>query len=204
MSTIQRRAPLPGLDPIKHLSPEYNEYIGSEIWKKKSLSMKEAAEFRCACCGREFRACDLHTHHLSYYGLGSESSGQLLVLCRECHNRFHEERSHEIKEVMALLRRINANRHSWTKDYLAHEQEMMTEILATAVIKATAGCTGQCYSRTVAYFGVYNIIQILPDFFKKILKRFTKALERQNLPSPGGTYLRRAKELRRLKINRGW
>lgn len=196
MSTTQRRAPLPGLAPVKHLSPEYNEYIESEIWKQKSLSMKEVAEFRCACCNREFRVCDLHTHHMSYHGLGSESSEQLLVLCRECHNRFHEVRSCEIKEVMTLLRRINANRRSWTKDYLAHEQELMTEILATAVVKATAGHTGQYYARAAAYFGIYQIIQILPHPFAKMQKQFTKELERYKLPSPGGAYLRRAKEYR--------
>lgn len=160
--------------------------------------MKLLAGYRCACCGQQFQdSGSLQAHHYSYRSLGCERKEDLLVLCDDCHLRFHQVRAVEIKEIIALLKRVNENRH-WTKDFLDREQQKLTDIMATAVIKATAGHTGQYYPRAASYFGIYNIIQILPGAFPKMLKRFTKALERYNLPSPGGTYLRRAKELRSL------
>ena len=188
---------LPGLGPIRPHSNQYETYMKSAEWKEKAETIKVLAGHRCACCSRQFQnSSSLQAHHYSYRCLGQERKEDLLVLCDECHLRFHHIRAGEIKEIIALLRRVNGTH--WTKEYLSQEQEMLTEIMATAVIKATAGHTGRYYPRAASYFGIYNIIQILPGAFPKMLKRFTKALERYNLPSPGGTYLRRAKELRSL------
>lgn len=187
---------LPGLGPIRPHSAEYDAYMKSAEWKEKAETIKVLAGHRCSCCGRQFEdSSSLQAHHYSYRSLGCERKEDLLVLCDDCHLRFHQVRTIEIKEIIALLRRVNENRH-WTKAFLDREQQKLTDIMATAVIKATAGHTGRYYPRAASYFGIYNIIQILPGAFPKMLKRFTKALERYNLPSPGGTYLRRAKELR--------
>lgn len=186
---------LPGLGPIRPHSNQYETYMKSAEWKEKAETIKVLAGHRCACCGRQLQnSSSLQAHHYSYRCLGQERKEDLLVLCDECHLRFHHIRAGEIKEIIALLRRVNGTH--WTKEYLSQEQEILTEIIATAIIKATAGNTGQCYSRAVAYFGIYQINDILPVPLQNMLKRFKKGLERYRLPSPGSTYQRRAKELR--------
>jgi 5-methylcytosine-specific restriction endonuclease McrA len=67
----------------------YHEYIKSEEWQKKAELVKELAGQRCQACGRHKSEVTLHAHHRSYKNLGNELPGDLTVLCKSCHELFH-------------------------------------------------------------------------------------------------------------------
>lgn len=66
---------------------DYKQYIQSEEWQEKRAQRLEFANHRCELCN-----CpdNLHVHHRSYDNLGDEPIGDLVVLCEECHDVFHD------------------------------------------------------------------------------------------------------------------
>lgn len=70
----------------------YYEYINSLEWMKKSGEAKRRAGYKCQVCNRSNSETVLHTHHRTYERLGAEREQDLIVLCRECHRIFHENR----------------------------------------------------------------------------------------------------------------
>ncbi len=73
------------IDPNKK---EYHEYLKSETWKERSKQAKENAGWKCQLCNKEGV---LHTHHRTYENLGHEKDGDLIVLCSDCHAKFHNK-----------------------------------------------------------------------------------------------------------------
>lgn len=71
-------------EPIKEIN--YQEYIISEEWKEKSIEEKKKNP-RCSLCNRK---TILNVHHRTYVRLGQEIPGDLIVLCDECHDIFHQ------------------------------------------------------------------------------------------------------------------
>lgn len=64
----------------------YSDYIRSSSWKTKSNAAKVRAGRRCQLCNStKF----LQTHHRTYERLGKEDPGDLIVLCDDCHKKFH-------------------------------------------------------------------------------------------------------------------
>jgi hypothetical protein len=68
-------------------SPEYIAYLGSPEWQRKRRVALAQAEHRCQVCNG---ARELDVHHRTYERLGDERPTDLTVLCRRCHNLFHE------------------------------------------------------------------------------------------------------------------
>lgn len=66
---------------------DYHEYIGSDQWREKATMAKEEAGRRCQVCNGDER---LEAHHRTYERLGREEKGDLTVLCRDCHQVFHD------------------------------------------------------------------------------------------------------------------
>jgi hypothetical protein len=69
----------------------YAELLRDPRWQKRRLEMLEKAGWACAECGDKERT--LHVHHLRYRrGLKpwEYGDGELLVLCEDCHTRWHE------------------------------------------------------------------------------------------------------------------
>lgn len=71
------------------LSPEYIAYINSAAWKAKRGPALTRAEGRCQVCNS---ANHLDVHHRTYERFEDEKPGDLTVLCRTCHELFHEKR----------------------------------------------------------------------------------------------------------------
>jgi len=63
-----------------------NVYLESEYWKKFRDYCIKKAEYRCLECKKEGH---LDVHHLTYKNLGSESLEDVIVLCRDCHEKRH-------------------------------------------------------------------------------------------------------------------
>lgn len=68
----------------------YKDYLHTPHWKRKRESKLRAVGHRCQVCDR--RSGTLDVHHRTYDRLGKELDEDLTVLCRECHNIFHEQR----------------------------------------------------------------------------------------------------------------
>lgn len=67
----------------------YDAYIDSDAWRAKRGPALERAEHRCQVCNADKH---LDVHHRTYERLGNEKPGDLTVLCRSCHELFHENR----------------------------------------------------------------------------------------------------------------
>lgn len=73
-------------------SMEYHDFLKTPYWNAVSLYAKYRAEFKCSLCGSRQ---GLNTHHRSYEHHGYEHQygvvgKDLIVLCGECHSKFHD------------------------------------------------------------------------------------------------------------------
>jgi 5-methylcytosine-specific restriction endonuclease McrA len=67
---------------------EYREvYLRSPHWLRVRRDALERAEYRCQVCNANKT---LDVHHRTYERLGNEAPADLTVLCRRCHERFHD------------------------------------------------------------------------------------------------------------------
>lgn len=67
-------------------NPEYERYIHSANWRIKADRRMEMDGHVCQVCGKE--ASDVH--HLTYDRFGHEEMGDLVSLCRKCHEKAEE------------------------------------------------------------------------------------------------------------------
>lgn len=66
----------------------YTQYLQTDHWQNLRKQMHEWADGRCQICNREGR---LNVHHRTYKRRGQERLADLLLLCEDCHERFHTE-----------------------------------------------------------------------------------------------------------------
>ncbi len=67
------------------------EYYRTLEWGVKSNRKKIAGGNRCQVCGRS--DVPLEVHHNNYDRLGEELLEDLVVLCRDCHQLYHDHRN---------------------------------------------------------------------------------------------------------------
>ncbi|WP_375157796.1 hypothetical protein [Bradyrhizobium sp. RDT46] len=75
----------------------YWRHIASERWRNSPVRLAELKEAgnRCRICFRPgTKASPIEAHHATYMHLGREQRGELLAVCRDCH-----------EEVTTFLRR---------------------------------------------------------------------------------------------------
>ena len=79
-----------GLRPPPLLSPKqlHQQHIDSPEWQIMRRFMLAIAGHRCQMCNAGPK--DLIIHHRTYERLGHELPEDLIVLCRPCHNWFHQ------------------------------------------------------------------------------------------------------------------
>lgn len=65
----------------------YPEYLESPEWQARRKVMLRRAVYRCQVCNRDRL---LHVHHRTYEHRGIELPSDLVVLCDECHELFHQ------------------------------------------------------------------------------------------------------------------
>lgn len=71
-------------------SMPYVEYLKTEHWQRVREGALVRAEHRCQLCNTtEF----LNVHHRTYENRGAEKDSDVTVLCKPCHERFHDIRS---------------------------------------------------------------------------------------------------------------
>ena len=71
---------------------EYELRLQSKEWKEFSTSCKQKMDNRCRMCGHQtFDNSKLHVHHMSYALVDNKNEYKvLIVLCEDCHDRFHK------------------------------------------------------------------------------------------------------------------
>lgn len=67
---------------------DYESYLLSPEWRERRAERIRFAAGKCeVCCSRD----RLEVHHRTYERLGAELMTDLLVLCDDCHGRFHDK-----------------------------------------------------------------------------------------------------------------
>jgi len=69
----------------------YEKYLQTPEWKEKAKEAYKRAGHRCQLCNRN--KIEIHAHHRSYERRGEELPEDLIVLCADCHELFHKNRS---------------------------------------------------------------------------------------------------------------
>lgn len=64
----------------------YQDYLNSPKWIEKRNKALVLGGFKCGKCGSEK---SLQVHHLTYERIGHEAQGDLIVLCKKCHEGLH-------------------------------------------------------------------------------------------------------------------
>jgi ssDNA-binding Zn-finger/Zn-ribbon topoisomerase 1 len=66
---------------------EYEAYLASPKWRETRRAALRRAGHACQVCNRGKR---LQVHHRTYERVGREAEGDLTVLCKDCHEIFHD------------------------------------------------------------------------------------------------------------------
>jgi len=66
----------------------YQDYLQTKHWKSIRKAALRKARYRCQVCNSNKR---LNVHHRTYENLGHEEECDVIVLCQECHEKFHEK-----------------------------------------------------------------------------------------------------------------
>jgi hypothetical protein len=66
----------------------YAQYLKTEHWKNLRSKMLKRAKYKCELCNDNRR---LHVHHKTYERRGCEWKSDLIVLCEDCHAKFHDK-----------------------------------------------------------------------------------------------------------------
>lgn len=66
----------------------YKKYIQSDAWRIRCEMFYRTHHKICAACGNDRT---IHLHHMTYAHLGEEHDADLVPLCRNCHDEYHEQ-----------------------------------------------------------------------------------------------------------------
>lgn len=88
---------------------DYSEYLQSKHWKDLAEETRRLAGYRCQVCNSDQK---LEVHHRTYERKGDEHQSDLVCLCHDCHERFHNKPRHnpwskENKEFFELVEENN-------------------------------------------------------------------------------------------------
>ena len=70
----------------KHKS--YKDYLHSDVWRGKREKKLKEVDDRCQLC---YSPDKLQVHHRTYDRIFNERLGDLIVLCKDCHETFHSK-----------------------------------------------------------------------------------------------------------------
>lgn len=67
----------------------YAEYLQTDHWQDVRRRALKRSGFKCQLCNAGKTA--LHVHHRTYKNRGQEENSDVIVLCANCHSKFHTE-----------------------------------------------------------------------------------------------------------------
>lgn len=91
---------------------EYSAYLRSAAWeRRKQEIIRNNPNARCHCCAvQRSQRIPLDLHHLHYNTVGAERDGDVVPVCRPCHQAIHRvARAERISISMATdkLRKLS-------------------------------------------------------------------------------------------------
>ncbi len=100
----------------------YQEYLGSDHWKdvRKRFWASRLHDGKCNICKQNGK---LEVHHKTYKRIGQEYLGDLILLCRECHQDTHyfeknrEQKGSLIGAARTLRKRLRKETRKQNKNY---------------------------------------------------------------------------------------
>lgn len=66
----------------------YAHYLKTDEWKETRRKALKRARYKCELCNAEGV---LNVHHKTYERRGEEDNKDLIVLCKDCHSKFHDK-----------------------------------------------------------------------------------------------------------------
>jgi 5-methylcytosine-specific restriction endonuclease McrA len=89
----------------------YKQYLQTEHWQKFRKEALEWADYRCQLCNNGNTT--LNVHHRTYENRGNESLEDVIVLCKDCHEKFHNITKIEKDKIpIKTKRKSRAKTHS--------------------------------------------------------------------------------------------
>lgn len=93
----------------------YKEYLNSEHWKSFSRKVKSERRYCQNCCKKH----NLNVHHKNYECLGKETDKDVIILCGDCHFRFHKKpkwvKQMALRKELDFTRAISPNKPFYTR-----------------------------------------------------------------------------------------
>ena len=84
---------IPRLSNIYTIMP-YKEYLETDHWKETRSKALKKANYKCELCNGS--KDKLNVHHKTYERKGNELPEDLIVLCENCHGKFHDKIKQDI------------------------------------------------------------------------------------------------------------
>jgi 5-methylcytosine-specific restriction endonuclease McrA len=72
----------------EYLKMPYKEYLQTEHWINLREQALRKAKYKCELCNSKE---NLNVHHKTYDNKGNEPLSDLIVLCNNCHAKFHNK-----------------------------------------------------------------------------------------------------------------
>lgn len=82
---------------------DYVEYMRSPQWKRKRHQVLVYWNHKCGMC---YKPGKLQVHHRTYERLGHELITDLIPLCDECHDKFHDKTRAGMETIQETLARV--------------------------------------------------------------------------------------------------
>jgi len=70
-----------------------DKYLNSKHWKDFRKKIYDKYNGVCQECGYKFPIEHCHVHHISYKNVGKETDKDVRLLCSDCHNQLHKEKT---------------------------------------------------------------------------------------------------------------
>jgi arsenate reductase-like glutaredoxin family protein len=79
------------------IAPDYEAYLQTNHWRTLRRKIYDLRKHKCQKCKKTIS--DYQVHHLSYARIGHELLGDLMLLCYDCHEKIHAQKSKTPKAV---------------------------------------------------------------------------------------------------------
>ena len=98
------------------MTEEYKKYLLSDEWAKLKIDLFNFRGKKCEKCGSKKQIC---VHHLTYKNIYKEELSDLVILCRNCHEKEHGILKHKKKQkpikILSLAQKVQLKKNNKVK-----------------------------------------------------------------------------------------
>lgn len=97
---------------VERLSAEYFAYMRSPEWKAKRDTVIYLKGTICRLCKQD-SIIEPDVHHMTYERFGNEHMDDLIVVCRPCHDRIHQQQQNTRQARLAKPASFDSRLNGW-------------------------------------------------------------------------------------------